>query len=108
VRLEEVVARVGASESSEGVGQRWGRPEAWVPRRRLPWRTVASSTQGCGSASVGNTDPFIGAAASLCAPTAAETCTGSKTSAGALGRGRARTDRWIPGCVAGDERGSST
>jgi hypothetical protein len=41
-------------------------------------------------------------------PRLTEAGTGSKTSAGALGMGRARTDRWIPRCAADDERGSST
>jgi hypothetical protein len=41
-------------------------------------------------------------------PRLTEVGTGSKTSVGMLGRGRARTDRWAPRCAAGDERGSST
>jgi hypothetical protein len=40
------------------------------------------------------TDPFLGAAASRCAPTATEAGTGSKTSAGALDRGGRR---WTSG-----------
>jgi hypothetical protein len=68
------------------------RPETWVPRRWLPWQTAASSTHEWGSASAGNTGSFIGAMASLCAPTTTEAGTWSKTYADALGRGgRGRT-----------------
>jgi hypothetical protein len=41
-------------------------------------------------------------------PRLTEAGAGSKTSAGALGMGRARTDRWVLRCAAVDEHGSST
>jgi hypothetical protein len=83
-----------------------GRPEARVPRRWLLWQTAASSVQGCGSAPAGNTGLFIGAAASLCAPTATEADRVQDFGRRAR-QGRMWTDRWTSWCVVGDERGSS-
>jgi hypothetical protein len=60
------VARVGASGGSKCVGRRWERPGTWVPWRRLPWQTAASSAQG-GFRLGQEHGSFIGAAASHCA-----------------------------------------
>jgi hypothetical protein len=87
-----------------------GRLETWVPRRRLPRHTAASSALEWGSASAGNTGPFIGAATSHCAHGLLRWARGPRPrpacSAGG-GRGRTGGHRGVrPATNAGAPRGS--
>jgi hypothetical protein len=75
-----------------------------VRRHRYSWRTVRRCPLRPASADL----IYRRGGLPWCAHTAAEAGAGSKTSAGAPGRGRARTDRWVLRCAAVDERGSPT